>query len=75
MGEKVELDEVLEPQDILDEGRDDVPQEVVEHREEVTPQFADQSEPPQVAQELRRSGRVCHKPEGYGYLMTQHGNY
>ena len=24
-GRKVELDEVLEPQDILDEGRDDVP--------------------------------------------------
>ena len=46
---KVELDEVLEPQDILDEGRDDVPQEVVEHHEEVTPQLVDQSELPQVA--------------------------
>ena len=51
-GRKVELDEVLEPQDILDEGWDDVLQKVVEHHEKVTPQFVDQSEPPQVAQEL-----------------------
>ena len=48
-GRKVELDEVLEPQDILDEGRDDVPQEVVKHQEEVTPQAVDRSEPTQVA--------------------------
>ena len=73
-GRKVELDEVLEPQDILDEGQDDVPQEVVEHHEEVTPQLVDQSEPPQLAQELRRSRRVCPEPERYGYLVTQHGD-
>ena len=73
-GRKVELDEVLEPQDILDEGRDDVPQEVVEHHEEVTPQIVDQSEPPQVAHELRRSRRVRHEPERYSYLVTQHGD-
>ena len=34
----------------------------------------DQSEPPQVAQELRRSRRVRHEPERYGYLVTQHGD-
>ena len=51
-----------------------MPQEVVEHHEEVTPQLVDQSEPTQEAQELRRSGRVRHEPERYGYLVTQHGD-
>ena len=73
-GRKVELDEVLEPQDILDEGWDDVLQKVVEHHEKVTPQFVDQSEPPQVAHELRRCRIIHHEPERYGFLVTQHGD-
>ena len=73
-GRKVELDEVLDPQNTLDEGHSDVPSDMVEHHEEVTPHPVEPSEPPQVTQELRRSGRVRHEPERYGFLVTQHGD-
>lgn len=51
-----------------------MPSNMVEHREEVTPHPVEPSEPPQVTQELRRSGRVRHEPERYGFLVTQHGD-
>jgi hypothetical protein len=49
-----------------------VPQEVVEHHEEVTPQEVGQSELPQITQELRRSVRARHSPKRYKFLVTQY---
>ena len=73
-GRKVELDEVLDPQDATDIERNDVPSQVVEHQKEITPHPVEQSEPTPETRELRRSGRVRHEPERYGFLMTQHGD-
>ena len=69
-GRKIELDEVLIPQNALDFERDDVSPELVEHHEEVIPYGSEQSEPPPVSLELRRSGRIRWEPERYGYLVT-----
>ena len=57
-GSKVELQEVQEPQTSIQDSMemDKDSQEVVE------------SEP--IAQERRRSGRIRHEPERYGFLIT-----
>ena len=51
-----------------------MPSQVVERQEEITPPPVEQSEPTPETRELRRSGRVRHEPERYGFLMTQHGD-
>lgn len=64
-GRKVELEEIREPQNIIEPEleREQEPQEIVE------------SEPAQITQGIRRSGRTRQEPERYyGYLVTQNGD-
>ena len=63
-GRKVEVDEIHEPQ------KSDLP--MVE--QEQASQDVVEEQPAQVTQEPRRSIRIRHQPERYGFLMTQQGD-
>ena len=58
-GRKVELEEIQESQGI------DTPMEELEQETQVVVY----EQPTQIEQDQRRSGRICHLPEIYGYLI------
>ncbi|KAI5403230.1 hypothetical protein KIW84_050707 [Lathyrus oleraceus] len=63
-GRKVELEEIQESQSI------DTPMEELEQETQVVVE----EQPSQVEQDQRRSSRIRHQPERYGYLITNQGN-
>jgi hypothetical protein len=63
-GRKVELEEIQESQSI------DTPMEELEQETQVVVE----EQPAQVEQDQRRSSRIHHLPERYGYLITDQGD-
>jgi hypothetical protein len=63
-GRKVELEEIQEPQS------NDTP---MEEQEQETQNVVEE-QPAQVTQDQRRSNRIRHQPERYGYLITEQGD-
>ncbi|KAI5435338.1 hypothetical protein KIW84_021951 [Lathyrus oleraceus] len=63
-GRKVELEEIQESQSI------DTPMKELEQETQVVVE----EQPAQVEQDQRRSSRICHLPERYGYLITDQGD-
>jgi len=63
-GRKVELEEIQESQSI------DTPMEELEQETQVVVE----EQPAQVEQDQRRSSRIRHLPERYGYLITDQGD-